>query len=204
MDFHGTPYGKFAETLPRIGLIFTLDSQFSEAVWYGRGKDECYADRCEHCNFGLYREKITNINFHYDIPQECGTRIDTHFLKIGEVSIVGSERFAFSYHDFTLSNLITARHRNELHKASKNYLYIDYAMRGLGSLSCGPDPEECYELRAHEFRFACMLVPCAEEKDLLELSRKRFTAVTEKLSDTHKYDINNICENSNDFLECDK
>ena len=204
LDFHGTPYGKFAETLPRIGLIFTLNSQFSEAVWYGRGKDECYADRCEHCNFGLYREKITNINFHYDIPQECGTRIDTHFLKIGEVSIVGSERFAFSYHDFTLSNLITARHRNELHKASKNYLYIDYAMRGLGSLSCGPDPEECYELRAHEFRFACMLVPCAEEKDLLELSRKRFTAVTEKLSDTHKYDVNNICENSNDFIECDK
>ena len=143
------------------------------------------------------------MNFLYDIPQECGTRIDTRFLKIDGVdsslAVVGSERFSFSYHDFTLADLISARHRNELKTSDKNYLYIDYAMRGLGSKSCGPDPEECYELRAHEFRFAFMLTAGKGEQELLALTRKRFNSVTEKLGKTHEYEVKNMHIN---IVEC--
>lgn len=189
VNIHGKPYGGFAQVLPRIGVMFTLEKELSSVKWYGRGEEECYVDMCEHCNFGLYENSVEKMNFIYDIPQECGTRIDTRFLKICDaeksIAVVGSDKFSFSYHDFTLSNLIEARHRNELKKSDKNYLYIDYAMRGLGSKSCGPDPEECYELRAHEFRFAFMITTESEEEKLLDLSRKRFDAVTEKLSDTH-------------------
>ena len=191
VDIHGKPYGKFAETVPRIGVMFTLDKKMTDVLWYGRGEDECYIDRYEHCNLGLYENTIDRINFLYDIPQECGTRIDTRFLRVGEseksLSVIGSERFSFSYHDFTLSDLVAARHRNELKKSDKNYLYIDYAMRGLGSKSCGPDPEECYELRAHEFRFVFMLTSEDNERKLLSLCRKQFGALTEKLSGTHTF-----------------
>ena len=187
-----------------IGVMFTLDKQMSEVQWYGRGEDECYIDRCEHCNFGLYNSSVEKMNFMYDVPQECGTRIDTRFLKVSDsskcISLIGSNSFAFSYHDFSLSDLINARHRNELKKSDRNYLYIDYAMRGLGSKSCGPDPEECYELRAHEFRFAFMVSAQSEEQNLLELSRKRFYAVTEKLSDTHTFDPKG---GSINLVECD-
>ncbi|MBE6668041.1 MAG: hypothetical protein E7607_07030 [Ruminococcaceae bacterium] len=205
VDIHGTPYGKFAETIPRLGVFFELDSKMDNATWYGRGEDECYVDRCEHCNFGLYTKKVDEMNFMYDVPQECGTRVDTRFVKIfggnKTLSVIGSETFSFSYHDFTLSDLIEARHRNELKKSDKNYLYIDYAMRGLGSKSCGPDPEECYELRAHEFRFAFMLSACSDGEGLLELSRKRFDAVTEKLGETHIYDEKRDYVN---IVECNK
>ncbi len=191
IDMHGVPYGEFAETLPRIGVIFPLSSKFENATWYGRGEDECYNDILDHCNFGLYSKNIKDMNFMYDIPQECGTRVDTRFLKVTDsensLSIIGSDSFAFSYHDFCLDDLIKARHRNELKKSDKNYLYVDYKMRGIGGHSCGPDPEEKYELRAHEFRFAFMLCSENNEEKLLDLSRSNFGVKTEKLSGTHIY-----------------
>lgn len=191
VDIHGTPYGKFADTVPRIGLVFTLEKEFKDVLWYGRGEDECYVDRRAHCPVGLYSSTVDKMNFIYDVPQECGTRIDTYFLKIGNSSplgFVGADSFSFSYHDFSLDDLIAARHRNELKKSDKNYLYLDYAMRGLGSRSCGPDPEECHELRAHEFRFVFMICPDPCEEKLLELSRQSFGAVSERLGPTHKFD----------------
>ena len=205
VNIHGKPYGKFAQTIPRIGVIFTLDGSMSNALWYGRGEDECYVDSCEHCNFGLYEKQIADMNFLYDIPQECGTRVDTRFAKIGNkkcsLSVIGSERFAFSYHNFTLDDLIAARHRNELKPSEENYLYVDYAMRGLGSKSCGPDPEECYELRAHEFRFAFLLSVGADNDRLLDLCRSDFGAKTEKLSETHTYVAQS---GSINIVECNK
>ena len=204
VDMTGKPYGKFDETLPRIGVMFTLEKAMANAKWYGRGEDECYCDRYEHCNYGLYQKNIEDMNFLYDVPQECGTRIDTRFLRIGgegkSLGIVGSNTFIFSYHDFSMDDLIAARHRNELKKSTKNYLYIDYAMRGLGSKSCGPDPEECYELRAHAFRFAFMIAPNATETELLALSRQRFAVQTQKLSPTHVYEVTDISHN---VVECD-
>ena len=205
VNIHGKPYGKFADTIPRIGLVFTLDKAMSRALWYGRGEDECYVDSCEHCNFGLYEKNIEDMNFLYDIPQENGTRVDTRFVKVGNnkisLSVIGSNSFAFSYHDFDLENLISARHRNELNKSDENYLYIDYAMRGLGSKSCGPDPEECYELRAHEFRFAFLLSTCSKEGELLTQYRKRFSAKTEKLGETHIFAPQ---KDSINIVECNK
>lgn len=199
--FHGTPYGRFADCIPRIGVVFPLNQSAKTVLWYGRGEDECYCDRKEHCPVGLYRSTVDQMNFFYDVPQECGTRVDTRFVKAGGLGLVGSPCFSFSYHDFCLEDLIRARHRNELKKADKNFLYVDYAMRGLGSKSCGPDPEECYELRAHEFRFAFLLVPEATEEELLALSRMRFSQSTEKLGPTHRFDPKTDHVN---VVECDR
>ena len=189
VDIHATPYGIFTETLPRIGVCFEMNKDFENVSWYGRGEDENYVDRKAHCNFGLYRKNVSEMNFLYDIPQECGTRTDNFFVSVKNeecgLSVIGSNRFTFSYHDFTLDDLIRARHRNELKKADKNYLYIDYIMRGLGSHSCGPDPEECYELRPHEFRFVFMLSGTTDEEKLLKLSRKDFGEKTVRRTDTY-------------------
>ncbi|MBQ8910978.1 MAG: hypothetical protein IJY89_00220, partial [Clostridia bacterium] len=192
VSIHGSPYGRFAETLPRLGVCFEMNRDFDQVMWYGRGEEENYADRKAHCNFGLYRKNVSEMNFLYDIPQECGTRCENAFVSVsgekGGLSVIGSDRFTFSYHDFTLDALIAARHRNELKKADKNYLYIDYQMRGLGSHSCGPDPEECYELRAHEFRFVFMLTGNTDEEALLQLSRKDFGEKTARLSETYTFE----------------
>lgn len=193
VEYGGDPFGVFTDRLPRIGVIFETEESFNHIKWYGRGFDENYCDRKAHCNFGLYESDIENLNFIYDVPQECGNREDTQFVQLcaenKTLTVIGSDSFAFSCHDFSLESLINARHRNELKKSPEKYLYIDYKMRGLGSLSCGPEPEECYELRPHTFRFSFAI--CSEEntEKALLLSRKSFVSKTEKLSDTYKYEV---------------
>ncbi|MBE7044571.1 MAG: hypothetical protein E7397_03505 [Ruminococcaceae bacterium] len=187
----GEPYGHLPEVLPRIGVCFELEKTFSTVSWYGRGEDENYSDRKAHCNLGYYSLPVEEMNFLYDIPQECGNRIDNRFVTVSGsgagLSVIGSDRFSFSYHDFTLQALTRARHRNELEKADKNYLYIDYIMRGLGSHSCGPNPEECYELRPHTFFFAFVLSGETDSEKLLSLARKDFGKKTARLSETYHW-----------------
>ena len=205
IEYEGNPYGRVGEVMPRIGICFELDKEFDRIRWYGRGFDECYIDRKAHCPIGLYEANVKDMNFMYDIPQECGTRCDTGFVTVmGEkcgFSIIGSDSFEFSYHDFDMNSLESARHRNELKKSEKsNYLYIDYRQRGLGSNSCGPEPEECYELRPHSFRFVFAVSPTTEANKALSLLRTDFGLKTEALSDTYKYIPNK--ENSS-AIECE-
>lgn len=193
VEYNGEPFGILPEALPRIGVCFELSSDYSDVQWYGRGAEENYCDRKAHCNFGLYSLPVNQMNFMYDVPQECGTRTENSFVTVsgasGALSVIGSDRFDFSCHDFTLEDLENARHRNELKRSDKRYLYIDYRHRGLGSHSCGPDPEECYELRPHSFRFVFGICDVSESEKTLELSRKRFCAKTETLSDTYNFSV---------------
>lgn len=193
VEYAGEPYGVLPETLPRIGVKFPLAECYESVRWYGRGEDENYCDRKAHCNVGLYQLPIRDMNFQYDIPQECGTRIDTSFASVlgsdEAFTVIGADNFAFSCHDFALEDLIRARHRNELKKSKEKYLYIDYKMRGLGSHSCGPNPEECYELRPHSFRFVFGICAETSAERALELSRSEFCVRTEQLSESHFFAV---------------
>ena len=48
---------------------------------------------------------------------------------------------------------------DELEKSRERFLYIDHRHRGLGSNSCGPQPEEEYELPAGSFAWEFLLAP---------------------------------------------
>ena len=190
VEYDGMPYGGVPEALPRIGVCFTLAADYTDATWFGRGEDENYCDRKAHCPIGLYSLPIRDMNFQYDVPQERGTRTETRFVSVTgrdkTFTVVGAPQFDFSCHDFTLQNLEDARHRNELIRTPEKYLYIDYRMRGLGSHSCGPDPEEQYELRPHAFRMVFGL--CGEDTDgALELARHTYRVMTEALSGRHTF-----------------
>lgn len=158
---HGKPYGNLPDRLPRIGLHLTLDGAMRNTEWYGRGPRHSYADFKKSARFGLYSCDIADTYFLYDKPQETGSHENTAFVTVSgggkSLSVVGEPEFAFSCHDFTLEALTSAKHRAELEYDACNHLYIDYKMRGLGSLSCGPEPEERYELRPHEFDFSFLL-----------------------------------------------
>ena len=205
IEYEGKPYGRLGDVMPRIGICFETGKEFESVRWYGRGFDECYIDRKDHCPVGLYEANVKDMNFLYDIPQECGTRCDTGFVTVlGKekgFSVIGSDSFEFSYHDFDMESLERARHRNELKKSkNSNYLYIDYRQRGLGSNSCGPEPEECYELRPHAFRLVFALSPITDTYEVLNLLRKDFGLKTEALSDTYKYTLH---KEESSAIECE-
>ena len=135
---------------------------------------------------------MENLIFHFDFPQETGNHTETAFLNIGNgrgegISVIGCDSFDFSYHDFSLKNLCDARHANELLPAEESYLYLDYAMRALGSRSCGPDPEADYELYPHAFRFAFLLCPYLKKEQALASWRQQKEKRTERLSENYRF-----------------
>jgi len=172
-------------------VCFETDAEYDYVSWYGRGFDENYPDRKCASPFGLYSGNVKDLNVVYEVPQEAGTRCDVSFVRVmnekeNGLSVVGCDKFSFSYHNFSLENLTKSRHKNELKRTEKNYLYIDYKMRGLGSASCGPEPEEEYELRPHHFRFVFALANDGGIYRALELSRTDFGIKTDRLSVDYK------------------
>lgn len=175
VDVKGVPYGMFPPTLPRIGLHLAVNKDMRAVTWYGRGKRENYSDCIKASPVGLYRADIEDTYTVYDMPQETGNHENTVFASFSSsnaaLSIIGCDEFSFSYHDFTLDNLTKAKHRNELKKDCKNHIYIDYKMRGLGSHSCGPEPEKEFELRPHAFEFAFAIAADIDENAALKIAR---------------------------------
>ena len=163
----GEPYGDVPSPLPRIGLVFPIAKEFDTANWFGRGPGDSYPDRKDSTLFGEFFGNVENMNFIYDVPQETGNHEDTYRVTLTspdcersiEIAIdeENPELFSFSYHPFTLPNLTSARHRDELERSEENYLYIDRKMRGLGSNSCGPEPEEEYELKPEPFELSFVI-----------------------------------------------
>lgn len=195
VEVNGWPYGTMPDVLPRIGVRFALDKAFDRAAWYGRGPELNYADFLLAALMGRYEASVQDMNFKFDVPQETGNHENTVFARIlaedGRgltVSQCAADGFAFSLHDFTLENLDQARHCNELEEAAHTYLYVDYRQRGLGSASCGPDPEPQYELKPHDFRFCFVLSPDRGDEEALRLARLHFPTHTEARSEGYTYE----------------
>ena len=180
------------KVIPRIGVAFEIPERYERVKWLGRGPLENYPDSKANAPISIYERAVGEMNFHYDMPQETGNHEDTYALTLktedgdSGMSVIGCDKFAFSYHDFTLEDLTEARHRNELLKSDKRYLYVDYRMRGLGSNSCGPEPEPVYELHPHKFSFSFAIGTNGFE-DAIEKSRLDFGKTTEALSGDYVY-----------------
>jgi len=190
-NMHCAPYGNMPPYLPRIGVVYPLNKRYDTVAWYGRGKTESYNDRALSTPIGRFEENIADMNVLYDVPQENGNHFETGYAIIKDGSnigfgVIGCPSFEFSYHGYTLENLTKARHTFEIEEADKNYLYVDYKMRGVGSRSCGPDPEPQYELYPHEFEFAHVLMADTDEKKALELTRKAFAFTSRDITSRYE------------------
>lgn len=159
VDVSLSPYGNTPRVLPRVGVCFTLDGAYSRCRWLGRGPGENYPDCKANAPVGVYEASVSEMNFLYDVPQETGNRGDCRRVTVSGAgkALTVQGYFSFSFHDFALSDLTAARHCDELEKSDNRYLYIDCRHRGLGSNSCGPQPEEQYELPVGEFRWSFRL-----------------------------------------------
>lgn len=192
VEMTGRPYGNMPDRLPRIGVKLRLGAEYENAAWYGRGPGQNYSDCRLASPVGYYESRIGELNTLFDVPQETGNHEDIGFLRVTRgdgkgLCVVGSDSFSFSCHDFTLENLERARHRNELKKTAEKYLYLDYKMRGLGSYSCGPEPEEAFELHPHDFRFAFAVMADRGNDAALDLLRRRPGSRTRRLSEKYQY-----------------
>ena len=159
---HMVPYGNDRpNVLPRVGVCFELDGAYGHCRWLGRGPGENYPDCKANAPVGLYEADVSEMRFEYDVPQESGNHGDCRFVTVSgpDRSLTVNGKFSFSFHNVTLEDLTKARHFDELEESERRYLYIDHLHRGLGSNSCGPQPEAQYELPVSEYRWGFGIEP---------------------------------------------
>lgn len=146
--------------LPRVGLQLTMPAQFDRVLWYGKGPHENYPDLGVSALLGQYTAMVDDLHEPYVRPQENGARGGVRALAVTDIlgaglMVVGEETFegngfSFSAHPYSDVALHKATHTPELHAEERTVLSLDWRMGGVGSNSCGPEPQEKYRLRLTE------------------------------------------------------
>ena len=164
VDLFATPYGDWPDVIGRLGLKMALPKQFDNVEWFGLGFGECYPDSRAAARVGHYRAGVDELHTPYVYPQSNGTRVGTRRVALRDkegfgMMVIGKDEFAFSASRYSELDLTKAAHTVDLRDSGRIHLNLDYAVRGLGSASCGPEPEECYECRPHPFGMRMQFLP---------------------------------------------
>ena len=151
--------------LPRLGVTFALRPGFELLRWFGRGPHESYPDRKRAAAVGLYSGTVTEQYVPYVLPQEHGNKTDVRWMSLenpGKCAVrftaEGGSMECSAGH-FTAQDLFKAKHTIDLAPRAETIVNLDYAQRGLGTGSCGPDTLEQYHIRPSTYRFNYSIRP---------------------------------------------
>jgi beta-galactosidase len=145
--------------LPRLGVTFALQPGFESVRWFGRGPLESYSDRKRAAAVGLYEGTVAGQYVPYVLPQEHGNKTDVRWMSLenpgGRVVKFSSvdRLMECSASHFTADDLFKATHTIDLSPRPETIINLDYAQRGLGTASCGPDTLAQYRIPASTYRF---------------------------------------------------
>ncbi|MCR5143748.1 MAG: hypothetical protein K6B67_00400, partial [Lachnospiraceae bacterium] len=120
------------------GFSMITEELFDECEWYGRGPHECYVDRKESANIGLFIEKVSDMSHMYLRPQENGNRCDVRWLRLKgsnkaiKVTDLSGEGVNISVWDYLREDLDNAEHIYELDRNKKTTLNVYGKMSGVG------------------------------------------------------------------------
>ena len=162
IEIEVTPEGDGPDTLPRLGLEWRLPTEFANTCWLGLGPEETYADSQAQGRLGIFERTVDELYVPYVRPQEHGNHTGTRSLSVSRPGGPGLFVSAPSLFDWSLSRfgaaaLERARHRHELEPDAALHLRLDAGQHGLGSASCGPDPEPAHRFYNTARRFSFTL-----------------------------------------------
>ncbi len=164
VDNQFIPKGDFP-TLPELAVSITLNSEYENIKWYGRGPHENYSDRKTGAAIGLYKSTVTEQYFPYIKPQATGSKQDVKWFLLSDSKQQGimfannANPFAFSALHYSQEALSIAKHTNELKQSEEIYLNLYALERGVGNASCGPEILEQYKVKAEPKSFRYSIRP---------------------------------------------
>ncbi|MDD5261782.1 MAG: glycoside hydrolase family 2 TIM barrel-domain containing protein [Methylacidiphilales bacterium] len=150
--------------LPRVGLALQLAPGFEKLRWYGRGPLENYCDRKRATLIGQYESTVTEEYVPYILPQEHGNKTDVRWLELEDpgharVRFWSDLYFECSASHFTSHDLFKWTHTTDVVPRPEVIVNLDYAQRGLGTASCGPDTLSAYQIKPGTFVFNVAMQP---------------------------------------------
>ncbi|MGN0532781.1 MAG: glycoside hydrolase family 2 TIM barrel-domain containing protein [Eubacterium sp.] len=140
------------DQLPRFGVHCELPEGFEGVEYYGRGPVENYSDFKEHSPVGIYETTVSKMAHKYIKPQDSGNRGDVRYSVLADENGVGfkftyvDKPFSFNANHFTLGQLKTAKHIEDLPDTATTFAAVDGFVRGTGSGSCGPIPSKEHQI----------------------------------------------------------
>lgn len=139
---------EYAGVTPRFGFEFGVDKKYADFAYVGFGPYESYSDRKVACEYGYYESNAeSNYEKNYIRPQESGSHFATKYVNVKNLFTVTAEKdFSFSINPYTTVQLRDCRHAYELKENDFVNVCLDVAMRGVGSMACGPQLEAQYEI----------------------------------------------------------
>lgn len=156
VDYHFTSGGKITvdvelknvcpltAELPRFGVHCEMENRLSEVLYYGRGETESYSDFKEHTTVGIFKTTVDKMAHKYIKPQDSGNRSQVRFARLTDnasdgIVIKAREKLLnFNVNPFTLTQLVRAKHIEDLPDKNVSFVTVDGFVRGTGSGSCGP------------------------------------------------------------------
>jgi len=127
------------KNLVRFGMHTSLEGEFNQLTWFGRGPHETMLDRKTGAAIGVYSDFIENLIHHYIRPQENGNRTDVRWATLTNqngfgllVSHYGNTNLNVSAWPYMMEDLESATHINEIPKRDIVTFNIDYKQQGVG------------------------------------------------------------------------
>ncbi len=179
VNLHGKAIqnGKLEPTfLPRIGIVMKGNKELQQALWYGRGPGENYADSKEAGVMGIYSNSVDEMGTNYVFPQENGHREEVRWFGIGngdKTLLCKAEMpLGLNLANYTDESLEEAKHPFQIKRAEDVIIHLDYAQSGLGSNSCGEEQQEEVKVKLQDFTMAFELQVVSEGEELKEAKRR--------------------------------
>ena len=152
--------------LPRFGLRLFLPETMQNAVYYGMGPLESYADKHRASWHGLFAAPVRDLHEDYIRPQENGSHCDCDYVRLFDngfsVTAYSARPFSFNASVYTQEELTRKAHNYELEPCGSTVLCLDARQTGIGSNSCGPRPQEKYRFDDERFSYDMTILPARE------------------------------------------
>ena len=144
--------------LPRFGIRMMLPEDMKQVAYYGYGPMESYTDKHRAAYHGRFVETVDSLFEDYIRPQENGSHCDVSYVELTrkglKLSVAAKKSFSFNASRYTQEELTKKAHNYELVPSGHTVLCVDYVQDGIGSNSCGPEPEKEYQFLEEAFTFA--------------------------------------------------
>jgi len=176
-----SPGIKGIPNLPRYGFYLSVEENFSELRWYGRGPFENYCDRNSGSLVSVYKSTVSEQYYPYIRPQENGYKTDNRWLTLTDKrgnglfikavdTVFGFSALNNTDDDFDQLFASNYKHTNDIRPEKRIFVHIDLKQMGVGGdNSWGAKPHKPYRLPVKEYFFEIELIPFSADKKAFEL-----------------------------------
>ena len=115
-------------------MLMTMDADYENLLWYGRGPEETYVDKC-HAKLGVFQNKVADNMAKYLVPQECGNKVDVRYAKVtdnkGRGLMVYGDDLSLSVLPYSPHEIDNATHPTELPPVHYTFIRAGLAQMGV-------------------------------------------------------------------------